>query len=180
MANQFRGLPLQDIPMVTGGLLACELDKLKEQIEALETLIAGMNANLNLEDDHGGNIAVDEIIKIKSIAVLEFMVALNGAIAEITPQFNITGLVGNEVLRFNAGTQQVEWADIGTLTQSTYIHNQIVPALVWTIPHGLGRYPSITVVDSGGNVVVGAEQYVDANTITITFLSAFSGKAYLN
>jgi hypothetical protein len=61
-----------------------------------------------------------------------------------------------------------------------YTHNQAVPATTWTITHGLGRYPSVTVVDSAGSVVEGDVQYVSSNQITCTFASAFSGKAYLS
>lgn len=50
----------------------------------------------------------------------------------------------------------------------------------WTIEHNLGKYPSVTIVDSGGNVVVGDVQYLSTNEISISFAGAFSGKAYLN
>jgi hypothetical protein len=51
---------------------------------------------------------------------------------------------------------------------------------LWTINHNLGRYPSITVVDSSGNVVVGFETYNSENQITLTFSAPFSGTVYLN
>ena len=62
----------------------------------------------------------------------------------------------------------------------TYIHDQAVAASVWTINHNLGKYPSITVVDTGGNVVSGTYTYVDENTIVAEFNAAFKGTAYLN
>lgn len=61
-----------------------------------------------------------------------------------------------------------------------YTHVQSVASAVWNIPHSLGKFPSITVVDSGNNIVWGAEQYIDNNNIQITFGAAFTGKAYLN
>jgi hypothetical protein len=48
------------------------------------------------------------------------------------------------------------------------------------ITHNLNTYPSVTVVDSSGAVVIGAVAYNNKNQIAITFTSAFSGKAYLN
>lgn len=55
------------------------------------------------------------------------------------------------------------------------------PASVWTIPHPLGRFPSVTIVDSGGIVVAPQEvKYLNQSTIQVTFASAFAGKAYLN
>lgn len=62
----------------------------------------------------------------------------------------------------------------------TYVHDQAVAASVWTINHNLGKYPSITVVDTGGTVVSGVVTYIDNNTIELTFNAAFKGTAYLN
>jgi len=58
--------------------------------------------------------------------------------------------------------------------------NQSSASNNWTITHNLNSYPSVTVVDSSGNVVIGAVTYVSENQITISFSSSFSGKAYLN
>lgn len=63
---------------------------------------------------------------------------------------------------------------------TSYIHHQIVPSSTWTITHNLGKYPSVTVVDSSNNVVVGDIQYIDQNTVKIMFTTEFAGKAYLN
>ena len=63
---------------------------------------------------------------------------------------------------------------------STYTFIQSSAASVWTIQHDLERHPSVTVVDSSGNVVVGYINYNNINQITLTFTAPFSGKAYLN
>lgn len=63
---------------------------------------------------------------------------------------------------------------------TTYTHDQAVAAATWTVAHGLGRYPSVTVVDSAGTMVFGEVNYLDANTVQLDFSTAFSGKAYLN
>ena len=62
----------------------------------------------------------------------------------------------------------------------TYVHIQSSAASVWQISHGLNKYPSVTVVDSAGSVVVGEVVYNNTNKVTITFIGSFSGKAYLN
>lgn len=62
----------------------------------------------------------------------------------------------------------------------SYTHNQSVPSASWTITHNLGKYPAVTVVDSGGTAVEGVEVYLSANSLRIDFSSAFSGVAYLN
>ena len=67
-----------------------------------------------------------------------------------------------------------------TINTSTFIFTQAVAATVWNINHSLCKFPSVTVVDTGDTVVVGQVEYIDNENITITFNSAFSGKAYLN
>jgi hypothetical protein len=69
---------------------------------------------------------------------------------------------------------------ISGLFAATYIHDQAIPANVWEVSHNLGKYPSVSIVDSAGNVVVGEVQYKTNNQIFIYFTSAFGGKAYLN
>ena len=62
----------------------------------------------------------------------------------------------------------------------SYIHNQIASTHVWEIEHNLNKFPSVSIVDSAGTLVVGEIYYVDINHVRISFSSAFSGKAYLN
>lgn len=65
-------------------------------------------------------------------------------------------------------------------TSKTFTFTQSVPAEEWNIPHNLHKFPSVTVVDSGGSVVIGEILYIDEDNITVAFQAAFSGKAYLN
>ena len=61
-----------------------------------------------------------------------------------------------------------------------YIHTQANPADVWEISHTLGKFPSVTVVDSGGDECEGDVQYVSNSQIVVQFCAPFGGKAYLN
>ena len=61
-----------------------------------------------------------------------------------------------------------------------YIHNQMSASSTWSVQHNLNKYPSVSVVDSGNNMVVGDVEYIDENNLTITFNASFSGKAYVN
>lgn len=62
----------------------------------------------------------------------------------------------------------------------TYTHNQSSASATWNVAHNLNKYPSITIVDSANNVVIGEIAYVDTNNCTISFTASFSGKAYAN
>lgn len=68
-----------------------------------------------------------------------------------------------------------EYLDIGT-----YTFTQSSASSTWNITHSLDSYPSVTVVDSSGNVVMGETFYNNNNNITLTFAAPFAGKAYLN
>jgi hypothetical protein len=61
-----------------------------------------------------------------------------------------------------------------------YVHIQEVASATWTIAHGLGFTPNITVVDTAGTVVEGSYNYTNSNTVILSFIGAFSGRAYLS
>jgi hypothetical protein len=63
---------------------------------------------------------------------------------------------------------------------NSYIYEQGVAASTWTINHNLGRNPTVVVIDTAGNVVEPAVQYVDLNTCIVSMNYAFKGTAYLN
>ena len=66
----------------------------------------------------------------------------------------------------------------GQVIYTTYV--QGVPSTSWSIEHNLGKFPSITVIDSAGTVVTGQYTYNDINNVTLTFSAPFAGTAYLN
>jgi len=61
-----------------------------------------------------------------------------------------------------------------------YTHNQSTASATWTITHNLNFRPAVSVVDSGGNHVIGDVNYVSVNVLTISFSSPFGGSAYLS
>lgn len=67
-----------------------------------------------------------------------------------------------------------------TPSRVAFVHTQNVASNTWFITHNLNFYPNITVKDSGGSIVEGEVAYTNANEITLTFSSSFSGTAYLS
>lgn len=61
-----------------------------------------------------------------------------------------------------------------------YMHTQAIPSDIWTIAHGLDKFPSVTVVDSSGELVDGSVKYIDKNNVVLEFSGGFSGQANLN
>lgn len=70
--------------------------------------------------------------------------------------------------------------ELGLTGDKTYVHHQSTPALVWDITHNLDKFPSVTVVDSAGAVVMGDVTYESKNKLKVAFTIEFSGSAYLN
>ena len=67
-----------------------------------------------------------------------------------------------------------------TIGRVSYEHTQGVTSASWVITHNLGFKPNVTVVDSAGNIVEGEIAYTNSNSLTVSFSSAFSGKAYIS
>ena len=79
-------------------------------------------------------------------------------------------------------TEQIEelTEEILENADKNYIHKQQVASSLWTVVHNLGKFPSITVVDSAGTVVTGEIVLQTTEQAVISFNGAFSGKAYCN
>jgi hypothetical protein len=69
---------------------------------------------------------------------------------------------------------------VDTRLDKNYVHTQITASNNWTITHNLNKYPAITIVDSGGTVVIGEIEYINLNLVCVKFNGIFSGKAYCN
>jgi hypothetical protein len=94
--------------------------------------------------------------------------AIGTVISGPAPVVTITGTAPTQTLNFVLPTG------------GTYVHNQSVSSATWTISHNMGFFPSVSVVDNGGNVVVGDVLYISENQVSISFSASFGGKAYFS
>jgi hypothetical protein len=109
---------------------------------------------------------------------------LNGT----TPPDNNIGIIGDFFLNTTNMNLYGPKTDSGWGTPTDlvgsqelgYVHIQSVPSAVWNVTHGLGFTPNITVVDTAGTVVEGSYNYPNSSTVVLTFIGAFSGRAYLS
>lgn len=101
-----------------------------------------------------------------------------------TPQvtaFDLTPVVSITVEETNELTPQVGMGVSGVWPGLfAYHHQQGASSAVWTIEHGLGFYPNVTTMDSGGSVIEGELQHVSKNHLRVTFSAPISGNAYLS
>ena len=65
-------------------------------------------------------------------------------------------------------------------SDSHYEHVQMVPATTWSVQHNLGKYPSITIIDTSGDEVWCDVRHNSTNEITLSFSREFAGVAVCN
>ena len=65
-------------------------------------------------------------------------------------------------------------------SSKSYVHTQDTNSAVWSIEHNLDKYPSVTIVDSGDNILYTEVEYIDKNNLEIRFVASTSGKAFIN
>ena len=73
-----------------------------------------------------------------------------------------------------------EFQNPSTSGDSSFTYTQVTPETTWNILHNMGKFPSITVIDTADTVVTGQYTYIDNNNVTLTFSAGFAGTAYLN
>ena len=138
--------------------------------------VSGQNTVPFMDYLVGNNILISEQNAISNFGHYTIdSYTLNGAVYTL----NITNLFGNGVLDLN------KFYDFAVFTLSsqgvpTFVFDQVAASTTWNIQHNLGKFPSITVIDTGDTVVTGEYTYIDNNNVTLTFSAAFAGKAYLN
>jgi len=92
----------------------------------------------------------------------------------------LTYIGGNGSLELDEYYDIVNFVKVSGIGDKSFIFTQANPTAVWTIQHNLGKFPSVSVVDTSNTMVEGLTDYIDDNNLTITFTAGFAGKAYLN
>lgn len=127
-----------------------------------QTITADLNSADNLEVD----LSKKKGIKVKTMA--------EGSVGNYNrltnkPQINGVVLEGNKTSE-----------ELNIVEDKNFYYKQTTASDVWVIVHNLNKYPSVTVIDSAGEEVIGNVTYDDQNQVTITFSGAFKGSATLN
>ena len=91
--------------------------------------------------------------------------------------------------KIKIGDVSTHWSDlsyiVGSGTSGSYqplttpINFAASSQTTWNITHSLPYQPSVTTIDTYGNIVEGSVNYVDSTHITITFSVPVAGYAYL-
>ena len=120
-----------------------------------------------------GRVTVELIENPITLDVSEENVIVSVTEQPVEVTIGFSGPQGPKGDKGDAGEVQIE--------DLSYVHTQNAPSSLWSVTHGLGFIPNITVIDSARSVVEGSYTYSeDGNTVTLSFSSPFSGKAYLS
>jgi hypothetical protein len=69
---------------------------------------------------------------------------------------------------------------LGVPAANFYRHIQAIPAQVWTVNHGLGFRPAVTMSNDAGVEVDGVVKHINENTVQISFIKPVAGEAELS
>lgn len=93
------------------------------------------------------------------------------------PATSRNGRIYNDVISIYSNTNNSSISGGG---DKNFTFVQGVPSAVWTIQHNLGKFPSVTVVDTAGTEVEGEVRHIDNNSLVLEFSAGFAGQASLN
>jgi hypothetical protein len=73
------------------------------------------------------------------------------------------------------------WSYLSSLiNQNNFVFDQQVASAVWVVVHNMGKFPSVSIVDTANDQVEAEVKYNSNNQLTITFTAPIAGKAYIN
>ena len=149
--------------------------------------VTGCTARMRLNSSAGldvlGSISINGTVVIDSTGAFQNINLGSLGALEATSFNSMTGF--SSAAPESAGTASP--GQENSAARSDHVHppenfvfTQSVPASTWTIDHTLLKVPSVTVVDSSGNVVLGDINIVSNSRVILEFGASFSGVAYLN
>lgn len=140
----------------------------------LDNIVERLSAKVNIYD-------YGKLTPIYSDSVTQ------NAISTVTPYVlkttNISlgaGLVGSTNFTQDTISVGLDYEYVQEQVRENYVHDQQVASSTWVVPHALNKFPSVSIVNTANQAVVGDITYNSLNQITITFTSQISGKAYIN
>ena len=82
----------------------------------------------------------------------------------------------------NDVTYAISYYSIDTTADKNHVHTvtEAEAASSWSITHNLGKYPSVTIVNSSGVEVYAQVTHNSTSALTISFVGNQFGKAYIN
>ena len=92
----------------------------------------------------------------------------------------LTFLGGNGSMQIDSIYEIINFVKADAGGDLNFTFTQAVASATWNVVHNLGKNPSVSIVDPNDQEVFAQVDYIDTNSLTITFSSAQAGKAYMN
>jgi len=92
----------------------------------------------------------------------------------------LTFLGGNGSMQISSLYEIINFVKAGAVGDLNFTFNQAVASATWNVTHNLDKNPSVSIVDTSDQEVFAQVDYINTNSLTITFSSAQAGKAYMN
>jgi hypothetical protein len=112
---------------------------------------------------------VDTVVIEQSPESLQVQLSI---VDTVTGVLSVNGKTGNVT---------IDYPDINTdpVNHVKYVHYQTVISNEWLIPHNLGFFPNVTVMDNENRICETDVQYLNTNSVKIVMNVGISGTAYL-
>ena len=97
------------------------------------------------------------------------------------PAGYVTIILGNDGILYtldSAGTLVAVGTGVVS-SNNLFTYTQSIPSTTWLITHNLNTFPSVTLVNSLNKKILADLEYINQNTVLVTFSEAMIGKAYL-
>jgi len=138
---------------------------------------------------YGVNVVPTTVLANYTFCITPIFQALTGVVwpvqvnSLVGPGVPTGGATGQVLAKSSASDYATGWVNQtggGGGSDAAYVHTQGSAAVVWTVAHNLGKYPAISVVDSGGSAIIPDVHYDNTSQVTLTFGSATSGLVFCN
>lgn len=135
--------------------------------------VSQLENDLNYQTQEQVNEAIQAESDVINARIDDEVETLNDRIDDIE-QSSITEIIGEGNISATQSGHTV------TINSKTYVYEQGIASNTWEIEHNLGKYPSVTIVDSAGTIFTASVEYNSENICTVYINGATKGKAYLN
>ena len=130
-----------------------------------------------LADEIERSTTVDEELSDEIDGLADEIDALDVRVGDVETEVahKIDDVVGSPLIDVSREGNTVK------VSSKTFTYEQGIASDTWVIEHNLNKKPSVYAVDSADEVQIPNDViFTSPNVITVKFLSAFKGKAYLN
>ena len=148
-------------------------------IDAIDTIVISPVQQVDSVDVNtiaeAVNITIDDTQNVDTLVIEQQTEALQ---VELSVVDNVTGVLS---VNGKTGNVVIDYPDINVdpVNHVKYMHTQSSATTQWNIPHNLGFFPNVTVLDNMNRIIEADVQYLNINNVRIVLNVALSGVAYL-